>query len=51
MELKDVILSTLAEIEEIGSLKENEVAKIIQEPIEVREKAEISISSFEIRKV
>jgi len=33
MELKDVILSTLAEIEEIGSLKEIETPKITNEPI------------------
>lgn len=47
MELKDVILSTLAEIEEIGSLKESEVTKNITEPIEITGKAEINISSFE----
>lgn len=47
MELKDVILSTLAEIEEVGSLKESEVTKTITEPIEVIEKGEINISSFE----
>lgn len=46
MELKDVILSTLAEIEEVVSLKESEVTKIITEPTEVIEKEEINISPF-----
>lgn len=47
MELKDVILSTLAEIEEIGALREMEVPKVIQEPIEVISKVEPELSSLQ----
>lgn len=47
MELKDVILSTLAEIEEIGALREMEVPKVIQEPIEVISKVETELSSLQ----
>jgi len=47
MELKDVILSTLAEIEEIGVLREIEVPKVIQEPIEVINKVETELSSLQ----
>jgi len=50
MELKDVILSTLAEIEEIGSLKEIETPKITQESIEAINIVETHLSSFQHRK-
>jgi hypothetical protein len=50
MELKDVILSTLAEIEEIASLKESETAKAIIEPMDVTPIREVHTSFEPINK-
>jgi len=47
MELKDVILSTLAEIEEIGALSDVEIPKIKKEYSETLNVGETQISSLQ----
>jgi len=47
MELKDVILSTLAEIEEIGALGEVEIPKISKEYSETLNVGETQVSSLQ----